>query len=785
MATAYQDNEWSNSCGGKGAKRERYSYIIKMEIDGAYFKKRRWYHICFTYDHIKHLILTYLDGVQTNEQVYDVKGEIYGDYLNLGQGDIPAESFSGELTQVNVWDKVLPAEEIASIAKCQTNPSGNYISWEVQWILQDITSYGIELNSLCDQEVGTTYFWFPNLREATAMYICEALGTHLPFVRNQEEIDVLMNLAKSNFPADSEYANCYFKFWTDLNDKEVEGKWKHNYNGELVEEIFWSRGEPNGIQFENCGLINVKGIDDAACEINIRCAVCTFTEQKRFSLLGTCEAELRNVYFVAYKPGKEDLIFRGYGKYHIRLEKGGWIWHDVVGNVTMARMEKYVPNYPMGRRRWKLESEVCGQAPGGMRMLLLTPCSAQQFTCDDAACIPLSSRCDLRYDCKDKSDETNCFPIAFPQDYQQHLPPRPLEEEDSSLPIFIEAVIDALDVRTLMMTTEITYTIKMTWKENRVSYLNAKENNTLNILSYSTFKDLWTPMVNFVNTDGNYHTETDKESIMFINRLRSPDKRDEAAAEEVEVFFGEFNSVSIQRKYTTVYTCSFDLVLYPFDVQKCVMHLSITSAPRTFLYFKQENSTVAFSQDPKLLEYEVGRLEIEMDNTKFYSEARIIIPLRRLYGYAILNIYTPSLVLLVVSYITLFFRPTIFDVRMMSALTAQLVIATFFSQVSSTLPKTSYFKMVDVWLLFCIGITFLVIIFHAVVDSLINDPTGSKDEISPFSRIIKIKPQSGDSHTAFEEDPKNRGHQMVLITKIVTFVLFLLFNLIYWSYILS
>lgn len=69
------------------------------------------------------------------------------------------------------------------------------------------------------------------------------------------------------------------------------------------------------------------------------------------------------------------------------------------------------------------------------------------------------------------------------------------------------------------------------------------------------------------------------------------------------------------------------------------------------------------------------------NNSGQFSEARVIVPLTRRYGYAILTIYTPTLVLLVVSYTTLFFRTIIFDVRMMSALTVQLVIATLFSQV--------------------------------------------------------------------------------------------------------
>ncbi|XP_027215293.2 glutamate-gated chloride channel alpha-like [Penaeus vannamei] len=133
-------------------------------------------------------------------------------------------------------------------------------------------------------------------------------------------------------------------------------------------------------------------------------------------------------------------------------------------------------------------------------------------------------------------------------------------------------------------------------------------------------------------------------------------------------------------------------------------------------------------------------MQLHFDNSGKYSDVVLSVALKRRYGYAVLNIYLPSLVLLVVSYVTLFFRTSIFDVRMMAALTVQLVLCTLFSQISATLPMTSYFKMVDVWLMFCIGITFLVILFHAITDHVVNreDARGG----GSFIKVVpKVKPE--------------------------------------------
>lgn len=72
------------------------------------------------------------------------------------------------------------------------------------------------------------------------------------------------------------------------------------------------------------------------------------------------------------------------------------------------------------------------------------------------------------------------------------------------------------------------------------------------------------------------------------------------------------------------------------------------------------------------------------------GETRVRIPLTRLYGNSILTIYIPSLILMIISYLTLFFRTSIFDVRVMVALTALLVLATLFAQVRNFYPFVYY-----------------------------------------------------------------------------------------------
>lgn len=71
------------------------------------------------------------------------------------------------------------------------------------------------------------------------------------------------------------------------------------------------------------------------------------------------------------------------------------------------------------------------------------------------------------------------------------------------------------------------------------------------------------------------------------------------------MYSGKVNTLTIRRKYGTVYKCNFDLALYPFDDQQCEMRLRITSELKSFLVFDHEKSSVEYLSNPFLVEYEV------------------------------------------------------------------------------------------------------------------------------------------------------------------------------------
>lgn len=419
------------------------------------------------------------------------------------------------------------------MASCVSNPQGNYVAWERGWTLYNINSYDEDLSTICQLEGSVrTYQWFPGMSNTDANYICEALGGQLPEITSAKEADDYHKIAATAWPNSTE---CSSKFWTPLTDIDEEGKWVRATKPLEEGDLFWAEGEPDGIFYQNCGLIYPKGMRDVNCPVTFTCAACELQFSAAFSFRGTCETDKRHVYFTSFQSDLGEIEFRGFGGFYISKEGDQWVWRERKGEAVIATMDYFKPNLPPGRRTWNINRTMCDQETGP-RVLLFTPCKLNQFTCDDAKCIPLEKRCDLKYDCFDHSDEVDCEIVKFPPGYQFDLPPRPTGVNVSALPITTNITIKSIDVDTMQMNMIVSYEFRMTWFDNRLSYLNLKTQTSLNVLSFSNVEKVWSPAVSFSNTEAGTSTVVDIKSSMFITKNANSTTRDLSAPAESKCY---------------------------------------------------------------------------------------------------------------------------------------------------------------------------------------------------------------------------------------------------------
>ena len=95
---------------------------------------------------------------------------------------------------------------------------------------------------------------------------------------------------------------------------------------------------------------------------------------------------------------------------------------------------------------------------------------------------------------------------------------------------------------------------------------------------------------------------------------------------------------------------------------------------------------------------------------------RLTITLKRKIMSEMMTTYFPSLLLLMITYATTFFKPFYFEAALSVNLTTMLVMTTIFKMES--LPPTSATKMIDYWLILCQLVPFAQVVLLTLMESL-------------------------------------------------------------------
>ena len=120
-----------------------------------------------------------------------------------------------------------------------------------------------------------------------------------------------------------------------------------------------------------------------------------------------------------------------------------------------------------------------------------------------------------------------------------------------------------------------------------------------------------------------------------------------------------------------------------------------------------------------LTQYDALQYLAYNNDTSSQIKARVEITLCRKLSYHIVNIYIPTLCLIMIAGFTLFIDFSHFEVNIMIALTSMLVTYTLYQSISAYLPPTSYMKMIDIWLFGGLIFPFFIITIQVIMDALV------------------------------------------------------------------
>ena len=122
------------------------------------------------------------------------------------------------------------------------------------------------------------------------------------------------------------------------------------------------------------------------------------------------------------------------------------------------------------------------------------------------------------------------------------------------------------------------------------------------------------------------------------------------------------------------------------------------------------------------LEYEDTDLTMfTIRNLTLSERANMVImalKLKRKVATELLTTYLPTILLLLITFVTIFFDRDLFADVIAVNLTIMLVMTTIFTSKIEELPPTSDMKMIDIWLIFCLVVPFLEVILRTAIECM-------------------------------------------------------------------
>ena len=121
-------------------------------------------------------------------------------------------------------------------------------------------------------------------------------------------------------------------------------------------------------------------------------------------------------------------------------------------------------------------------------------------------------------------------------------------------------------------------------------------------------------------------------------------------------------------------------------------------------------------EDTDLTLFTVKRWSLGYGAGNTTSELKMVVVLKRKVMNQLLTTYLPSILLIVITFATTFFKPFFFEAALSVNLTTMLVMTTIFIGEMQMLPRTAYIKMIDIWLVFCQLVPFTEVVLLTAME---------------------------------------------------------------------
>lgn len=180
-------------------------------------------------------------------------------------------------------------------------------------------------------------------------------------------------------------------------------------------------------------------------------------------------------------------------------------------------------------------------------------------------------------------------------------------------------------------------------------------------------------------------------------------------------------SIAYGMRFTTTLACMMDLHYYPLDSQNCTVEIeSYGYTVKDVLMAWRSPIPVVGVESAELPQFTILKYEttdrIEELATGTYQRLSLSFELKRNIGYFLFQTYMPSILIVALSWVSFWINHEATSARVALGITTVLTMTTISTGVRASLPRISYVKAIDIYLVMCFFFVFAALLEYAVVN---------------------------------------------------------------------
>ncbi|XP_066945835.1 gamma-aminobutyric acid receptor subunit beta isoform X12 [Macrobrachium rosenbergii] len=301
-------------------------------------------------------------------------------------------------------------------------------------------------------------------------------------------------------------------------------------------------------------------------------------------------------------------------------------------------------------------------------------------------------------------------------------------------------ILSISSVSEVLMDFTLDFYFRQHWTDPRLSFPDRGGLDELTVGS-EYLQKIWVPDTFFANEKKSYfHMATTSNEMLRITNQ---------------------GKVLRSIRLTITASCPMNLQYFPMDRQLCIIEIESFgySMDHIRLSWHAGDKSVVIESDVSLPQFRVlgyNRRTITVStSTGNYSRLLCEIMFVRSMGYYLIQIYIPSSLIVVISWVSFWLNRSATPARVSLGVTTVLTMTTLMSSTNAALPKISYVKSIDVYLGTCFVMVFASLLEYAAVGYMGKRIQMKKNRIMALQKIAehKLKEAAIEQSHASQDHP--------------------------------